>query len=245
VFELKTANNSMTSDLAKLRRKEQQWRHEKQLSVIGQVAARVAHDINNPLTVIRNTVRLMQRRTPAGDTQAADDLALVHHHCERAIRIVENLLHYGRPVKVRLSRLDLVDFCSERATEWSKRSGATVRFEADHRPLWVDADPFQLEQLLENLLDNARQAAPDATITLTCGRRGSLIYLSIADGGPGFSDEARAHLFEPFFTTKDGGSGLGLANSLSIARAHGGTIEIGGQQRGEVILLLPGESERI
>jgi signal transduction histidine kinase len=238
VAGLMSAFNAMTRDLSELKRKEIQWQHQEQLSAIGRVAARVAHDINNPLTVIRNITRLMQRRY-GEDEEAAGDLKLVLHHCERCIRIVENLLHYGRPIRLHPENVDLIETCRRILEHWRDRNGIAIDFIPRGEALWIDADVYQLEQMLENLLNNAKQAAPGKPVRVEVGGQDSQVWLRVTDGGPGFSAEAQAHLFEPFFTTKDGGSGLGLASCLAIARAHGGNIEITPGEIGQVTVWLP------
>ncbi|WP_018954651.1 sensor histidine kinase [Thioalkalivibrio sulfidiphilus] len=231
--------NRMVEGLSRLRDMERRLRHEEQLSAIGRVAARVAHDINNPLSVIHSAAAMLKRRAAPESNEYLD---LIEHHCERCMRTVENLLEYGRPVKPRLQVLDLRRACREIAQRWQRRREDGTRLDC-HQPeeaLTVSADPFLLEQMLDNLLDNAAQAAPGETITLTLGTAQDKVWLELQDRGPGFTPEARSHLFEPFFTTKHGGTGLGLASCLTIARAHGGEVEIPAGEGGRVRVWLPG-----
>jgi signal transduction histidine kinase len=245
VAELSRAFNAMAGDLRNLRELERQLRHKEQLSAIGRVAARVAHDVNNPLTVIRNAAILMRREMDDGNP-LADDLDRIVHHSNRSIAIVENLLHYGRPVVPRTSLLDLDRLCADIIQRWGGHGCGSppVRLGSVGRRLPVWADPFQVEQLMVNLLDNARESNPSGPIRVKLDCRGSDAVIEIIDAGSGFSDEARRHLFEPFFTTKDGGTGLGLASALAIARAHKGDIEIGTGAHGRIIVRLPMDQGR-
>lgn len=232
VARLARAFNAMTADLAQLRELERKLAHQEQLSAIGRVAARVAHDINNPLTVIANTAQLALKPPPA-DTQLAEDLRRIVHHGERCMRTLELLLDYGRPVRVQAAPLDLAALAREIGQRWDT---AVVASE----PLPIEADRLQLEQMLDNLLTNARDAGgPQGTVTIQARRKEGVAELVVADSGPGFAAAVRARLFEPFHTTKAGGTGLGLASALAIARAHGGDIEIGDGPGGQVIVRLP------
>lgn len=240
IARLVEAFNNMSEGLARTRELEQQLQHRERLSAIGRVAARVAHDLNNPLTVISNAATLAQRGLGHGDPLAGD-LQLIRHHCERCLRTVQNLLSYGRPLKLRTARLDLSEACREIVERWRARRhpDARLRFAPAVEPLAVDADQYQLEQLLDNLLTNALDAAPGGEILVATGAAGDRAYVRVVDGGPGFSADARRHLFEPFFTTKTGGTGLGLASCLAIARAHGGDIEIGAPPGAALTVWLP------
>ncbi len=232
VARLARAFNTMAADLAQLRELERRVAHQEQLSAIGRVAARVAHDINNPLTVIANTAQLALKPPPA-DPQLAEDLRRIVHHGERCMRTLELLLDYGRPVRVQAESLDLAVLLRDIGGRWKTDVVAP-------ESLMVEADRLQLEQLLDNLLTNARDAAgPAGQVKIELGADDGYARIAIADDGPGFSPEARERLFEPFHTTKSGGTGLGLASALAIARAHGGDIEIGPGSGGRVVVRLP------
>lgn len=232
--------NRMVRDLGRLRALEESARHEERLTGIGRLATRVAHDINNPLTVIKNAVRLAQRRddVPAG---VREELTLIGHNCDRCIGIVESLLRFGRPLRLRTSRFDLAALV-EASVERFRRQRAGVRLVCDvaERPVWLRGDAFQIEQLLENLLTNACDAGPAGEVTVGLRPAGAgQAQLSVHDRGPGFSDEALAHLAEPFFTTKAQGTGLGLASCMAIARAHGGTLRARNEGGAAVTVMLP------
>lgn len=231
--------NAMSAGLVRLREMEKRIAHQEQLSAIGRVAARVAHDINNPLTVVSNTARLMARE--AKNDREKEDLELIQHHSARCMETVRALLAFGRPVKVNARPLELCAWLRELARHWKVSAGDTaLELDLPEGEVWIEADPLPLERMLANLLDNARQAAPGEPVRLGAAADAEGVRIEVADGGPGFPREAREHLFEPFFTTKSGGTGLGLASALAVARAHGGDIEIGTEgQGGRVIVRLP------
>jgi signal transduction histidine kinase len=241
---LMDAFNAMTRDLSDLRARERKLAHDEQLSAIGRVAARVAHDMNNPLTVISNTARLMQREA-APDGRLAEDLRLVLHHAERCARAVENLLEYGRPLRMQAVPVDLARAVPSIVERWRSRApGTRLRCGETRSPIPALVDPLLLEQLLDNLLDNARDATAKGEITVEFGQQAERgAWVRVSDSGPGFSAAALAHLFEPFHTTKRGGTGLGLASCLAIARSHGGDLEIAGGAPGRVTVWLPARDQ--
>lgn len=232
VAQLAAAFNAMTTDLSRLRDLERRLAHQEQLTAIGRVAARVAHDISNPLTVIGNAARLALKQLPR-DHALVRDMQRIVHHSERCMRTVENLLDYGRPIRLQPSRLDLFAIAKDLAARW----GAAPQGAGE---AWIDGDRLQLEVMLENLLANARDAAgPHGRVSVAARTDTDSAIVEVIDDGPGFSESARAHLFEPFFTDKPGGTGLGLASALAIARAHGGDLEVIPGAHGRVRVRLP------
>jgi signal transduction histidine kinase len=205
------------------------------------MAARVAHDINNPLSVIRGVAELQARQSER--TQNAGALAdsrLILHHIERCMRTVEHLLAYGRPVRLQRETVDLNAASADMVQRWhAQHPEVTMEFDAADTAVMAQADPYQLERVFDNLFENARQAAPEGRIRVTLAKDGDWAEIHVRDSGPGFSADARAHLFEPFHTTKRGGSGLGLASCLTIMQAHGGDIRLGEGEGGEVVVRLP------
>jgi signal transduction histidine kinase len=230
--------NAMSGALARLREMERRVAHQEQLSAIGRVAARVAHDINNPLTVIANTAKLMRRGAPDGQWRAVD---LIVHHCDRCMETVRALLDFGRPLKISPRPLEVRAWLRELVRHWRAGADDTVlELDLPETAVWIEADPLPLERMLANLLDNARQAADGGTVRVGVTVEENALRIEVVDSGPGFAPQAREHLFEPFYTTKAGGTGLGLPSALAVARAHGGDIEIApGGPGGRVIVRLP------
>lgn len=240
IARLVNAFNAMSDDLARLRDLEHRMRHQERLSDIGRMAARVAHDINNPLTVIRNVARLQEKNPHGQPGQILEDSRLIVHHSERCMRTVEMLLDYGRPIRLKSVCHDLNELGVEIADRWRNAwPGTPLTVVPSEVPVVADVDAYQLEQMLSNLLDNARQAAPAGPVTFSLAADGEWVRIMIADSGPGFSQDALARLYEPFFTTKRGGNGLGLASALAIAQAHGGDIRISPGAPCQVEISLP------
>ncbi|MCA1925132.1 MAG: HAMP domain-containing histidine kinase [Thiobacillus sp.] len=238
IGRLVAAFNGMTAQLGKAREIEARMEHEARLSAIGRVAARVAHDINNPLTVISNTAQLMARELPP-ETPAYADAQLIRHHSARASETVRQLLEFGRTLRPRVHDFDADAWLADWAVRWSRRGqfADCLHYRTRAQPVLVCLDSVLLEQMLDNLAANACHAGPPVTVTLEADT--DTIRIELADHGPGFSEADRVHLFEPFYTTKTHGTGLGLASALLIARAHGGNIEIPRGTHGRVSVHLP------
>ena len=194
------------------------------LAGIGRLAAGVAHEINNPLAVILGYVRILRRKA---DGELAADLGVVEDEAVRAQVIVEGLLDLSRPLAISPEPVDLAALCREvvtRLDETGRLAGARVEVAGQAQ---VEGHPQKLRQVVLNLVKNAAEAAGAGGrvgIDLSAPAGGGAT-LAVTDSGPGLTPEAQGKLFEPFFTTKPAGTGLGLAVSLGIVQAHGGTLE--------------------
>jgi signal transduction histidine kinase len=194
------------------------------LASIGQVAAGVAHEINNPLGVILGYVKTM-RRTPTRDDEGLD---VIEEEALLCRRIVDGLLDLARPQTLSLEQVDLdalIGDCIERLRAAGKLSGCRIeppRADPSHR---LEADPGKLRQVLLNVITNAAEAsAPDGRVSVHIEAGEDDVTVDVKDSGPGLAPEIRAKVFEPFVTTKKGGVGLGLAIAHAIVDAHHGTI---------------------
>jgi two-component system NtrC family sensor kinase len=214
--------NAMTASL-----KEHQDRlvQSEKLAGIGRLAAGVAHEINNPLAVILGYARLLHRQA---DEAAAKDLQVIEDETLRAKLIVDGLLELARPREAEPEPLDLRALCDEavaRLRETRLLDGVDVSVAGEGR---VRGHPYKLRQVVLNLVRNAAEAAGAGgrvAVAVEAGADGAAV--TVRDSGPGLPEDARARLFEPFYTTKPSGTGLGLAVSQGIVRAHGGAIEAG------------------
>jgi len=211
--------NAMT---AALKEREERLVESEKLAGIGRLAAGVAHEINNPLGVILGYAKLLRKRA---DPQAAADLAVIEEETLRAKEIVEGLLDLSRPLPGGAERVDLralADDVVSRLRDARLLDGVEVKVQGAAA---APAHPEKLRQVLVNLVRNAAEAAGQGgRVRVAVAERDGAAEVAVEDTGPGLSPEARAHLFEPFFTTKPRGTGLGLAVSRAIARAHGGEL---------------------
>ena len=220
--ELARQWNAMT---AAVKEREELLVQSEKLAGIGRLAAGVAHEINNPLGVILGYVRILRRSAAAG---LDDDLRVVEEETLRCKEIVEGLLDLSRPLTAGRERVDLREVCDEvvaRLGEARLLSGVGVRVDGAGA---VEGHPLKIRQVLSNLVRNAAEAAGDGgAVEVVVRERSGAAEVEVRDSGPGIGEAARGRLFEPFFTTKERGTGLGLAVSRAIARAHGGDVLAG------------------
>ena len=194
---------------------------------VARMAAMVAHEIRNPLGVIRGTVELMGERSGASlserDAEALRDLLA---EVERMRRLTEDFLDLGAERPLSRQPIDLAALVGEaaRATE-AAHPGIRVRVEAGPLPS-VEGDAGRLRQVLANLLANAAQSQREGEIAVSAGARDGSVRVRVRDFGAGIPPQQRARLFDPFFTTKSGGTGLGLAIARRLCERHGGTLEL-------------------
>lgn len=228
--------NAMTAAL-----KDNQARlvQSEKLAGIGRLAAGVAHEINNPLGVILGYTRLLAKRA---DGALLDDLKVVEEETVRARDIVEGLLDLSRPIGSTPEHVDLNGVSTE-IVERLKEANVLDEVEVSIEGAGVAlGHPVKLRQVISNLVRNAAEAAgPHGRVVVQITEDPRVAKVQVQDNGPGLDAQARVHLFEPFFTTKERGTGLGLAVSRAIARAHGGDIEAHGRPEGGAIftLILP------
>jgi signal transduction histidine kinase len=200
------------------------------LAALGQLAATVAHEVRNPLGVMRSAAQTLSETLPAGHAAAqASDFIITE--IDRLANVVNSLLAFARPLQL--------DARAVRVSELFDRAVLLARDDLDAKRLRVErhvavtlpavhADPDLLSQVLIGLLANAAEAVPPGgVIALDAYAADGAVQLCVADSGPGIAPELRARVFEPFFTTRPRGTGLGLAIARQIVEAHGGRIEVG------------------
>jgi signal transduction histidine kinase/sensor domain CHASE-containing protein len=201
------------------------------LASIGEMAAGIAHELNNPLTgVIGLSQVLLDEEMSDG---AKEDLKLIHNEAQRAAAVVKKLLTFGRqhPTERKAVQINpiLEDVVSLRAYE-QKVNNIRVTTQFDYHLPEIVADPFQMQQVFLNIVLNAEQAMiethKEGTLTIATERVGGNIKVSFSDDGPGISPDNMRKLFSPFFTTKalGKGTGLGLSICYGIVTSHSGRI---------------------
>lgn len=220
--ELASSFNQMAASLS---REQAALVRSQRLASIGQVAAAVAHELNNPLSVILGYTKLLRAETAAN----AEELKIIDDEARLCHRIVQELLDLARPHRLEVGSVDLAVLAREaieRLTDAGALRDRSVRVIADH-PVLVAADAGKLRQVIANVVVNAAEATlPAGTITVDARANGNCATLTVADDGPGVPPEIKDQIFEPFVTTKPHGTGLGLAIAHAIVDAHGGRISI-------------------
>ena len=234
--------NSMTESL---QRNQETLVQAEKLAGVGRLAAGVAHELNNPLSVMLGYLTLHRRRATG---RLAKDLQLVEQEALRCKEIVRDLLDLSRPEGVLESaRVDLRELCEE-VVSGLRESGQLPTAEVSVEGAGTAAgDRCRLRQVLVNLLKNAAEASGSGgSVRVRVASSPTAVEVAVSDSGPGVPPAARARIFEPFFTTKASGTGLGLAVSRAIARAHGGDITLGQGEVGGALFALsvPRDPER-
>jgi signal transduction histidine kinase len=200
------------------------------LSIIGELAASVAHEVKNPLSAIVGYAQF--GRTAADVEEARQLFGIVEEHAWRASKILTTMLGFVRDAKPTIGELDaaaLVDDALRLLGPQLKMKGIRLEKALDPSTPRIAGSASELQQVLVNLMLNAADAMDgcrDKRLTIGTGRDGSFGVLSVSDTGRGISPEAQERLFTPFFTTKPAGQGTGLGLSVSqrIVRQHGGDI---------------------
>jgi PAS domain S-box-containing protein len=263
VYPYPTGALVVARDITARRTADEQLAQARRLEALGRLAGGVAHDFNNLLSVILGSTELMQRRVPTGDP-LHQDLAEVAGAAERAAIITRQLLAIGGRQRLAPLLVHLSDHVEAMEPMLRRLLTESVQVELDLDPALgtVRVDPGQMEQVLLNLVVNARDAMPrggsimirTSKVDVPSGGRddvgvppGRYAKLTVSDTGVGMSDEVRARVFEPFFTTKEPGrgTGLGLATVRGIVEQSAGVVRMHTEPgRGTAFhLYLPREDE--
>ncbi len=231
--ELSAAFNDMQRNLSLIqnerdRAKDMAMQNAK-LAGLGQLAAGIGHELNNPLNNVISYARLIEKDISAGRAANSSDVVAIREECERASVIIQGILNFSRQVPVNYTQFDICAWLLQTRTlvlsvAAGRKVGINIECASDFT---VCGDRGRLQQALINLLMNAIQASEaDATVEVVAEEVGDNYRLSIFNAGQGIADDAMEHLFEPFFTTKmiGEGSGLGLSIALGIVEQHQGAL---------------------
>ena len=236
-----------TSDITKRLEAEQQLIQASKMATLGEMATGVAHELNQPLSVIKTVssffMKKLGAREPIAEEILSNMLSKVDGNVDRATRIINHMRQFARKSDMEMVTVQINDILKsafEIFSQQLKVRGIQVVWEIDASLPRVHGDPSRLEQVFINLLLNARDAiesrwgdqAPvnaetDKAIHLWTGVEGPMVVCRVCDSGTGIPENMVEKIFEPFFTTKEvgKGTGLGLSISYGIIRECGGTIE--------------------
>ena len=208
------------------------------LAAMGELTAGVAHEVRNPLGVIRASVQLLE--DPKGDPERIHEAAeVIKQEIDRLDRVIKALLDFGRPSKPTLVRTDLNEVLEDVVlftNRFAKQSNVVIAENLDPDLAPVQGDPDQLKQVFLNLVTNAVQAMDKTggTITIETRAAGEYVEISVADTGPGIPPADLPKVFDPFFTQRSEGTGLGLTIVHRIIDEHEGHIEVQSDRDGTI-----------
>jgi two-component system NtrC family sensor kinase len=219
-------------DVTDRNRMHEELLQSKKLASIGELVSGVAHELNNPLTIVMGFSQLLAME-PGASEQQRNKAQKILDAASRSKRIVENLGAFARKKKLEKQEVDinkiLEDTLSLREHSFEVNNISLIRKYDKNLPLTY-ADGYQLQQVFLNLINNAFDAMYDANqggaLEVKTSRKNGRIIIEVADNGPGVPESLQEKIFDPFFTTKEVGKGTGLGMSLSygIVKEHGGRI---------------------
>jgi signal transduction histidine kinase len=219
--------NTLTDSIARFQREMSQ---KERLSSLGRLSTVIAHEVRNPLMIIKAALHTLRQRDLSTDAvrEAAAD---IDGEVVRLNRIVNEVLDFARPIQFQLAPTDVNALCRDSAAAAEAAPGPSVHLDLDPSLPVVSTDAERLRLALVNLLVNARQAAdgdaPDGPrVFLSTRAADAVISILVADTGSGIASGDLARVFDPYFTTKRGGTGLGLPIAKNIVDGLGGTISV-------------------
>jgi signal transduction histidine kinase len=225
---LATTFNTLTDSVARAQR---EMAHKERLSALGRLSTVIAHEIRNPLMIIKAALRTLRRgeATAASVREAVVD---IDGEVVRLNRIVNEVLDFARPIRFELTSADLNALaCESAAAAQAADAGPQIALNLDPDVAPLTTDPERLRVALVNILVNARHAAAksangngSAKVELRTRAGGKRTAIIVSDNGVGITPADASRVFDPYFTTKQGGTGLGLAIAKNIVEGLGGTI---------------------
>jgi signal transduction histidine kinase len=235
IYQLRDTEMELNARIEAQRLAENRLVQAAKLAAVGEMAAGIAHELNNPLTSVTGFAELVMDDMPE-DSPSRPDLDLVIREARRARDVVRRLLDFARQSESAHAKASLnkvVEDITMLSRHLIHTNGVELSLYLQDDLPWVLMDENQMKQVLLNLVHNALQAMPEGgqmDITTTeaqkVGRDG--VMVSVEDNGVGIAPEDQTRIFEPFFTTKTdrGGTGLGLSVTYGIVSEHGGEIEL-------------------
>jgi len=228
IDQLRTTLQELARSHEQLASMQEALLQSEKLASMGQLAAGIAHEVNNPLGVVLMYAHLLQEEY-APDSRLREDLKMIVEQADRCKKIVAGLLNFARQNKVVRQPVDLGQLLERALKTVPVPAQVQVHIEPRLSDPMAELDSDQIAQVLTNLIRNACEAMPEGgTLTLRVNGDPDRVHLAVSDTGVGIPPENRSKIFTPFFTTKPlgKGTGLGLAVSYGIVKMHSGDIQI-------------------
>ena len=221
--KLKRQRDNLQIDL---REKTKKLAQAERLSAIGELSARLAHDLRNPLTVLKGVVEIARARTISGETSfSTKQIDMMERAIARMSNQIDDVLEFVKIQSLHTTKNSLLDTIGLSLAKINKPSNVKIHIPDKGVEFVYDSD--KIEIVFDNLLNNSIQAInDDGEITIRFIDLENEVEIEVEDSGDGISDEIISKVFEPLFTTKKKGTGLGLASCKSIVEQHGGSISV-------------------
>jgi len=243
--EIKEMTEAFTCMIANLEKSQENLTRAAKLAVVGEMAAAMSHEVRTPLGIIRSSAQVLMRE-PQLTKEGKEVCGFVISETERLNKLVSTLIDAAKPRALDLKPNDIIGLTKHALALLkveAEKKNIQLNFEAHAMPeLILNIDVAQMTQVVLNLLMNAIQILPEGgQVWVTISRMQTHAQISVADDGPGISEDKRNHVFDPFFSQRAGGIGLGLAIVRQIVYAHFGEIFVqeSPQHGAEFIIRLP------
>lgn len=213
--QLERQVNEKTSELVK----------SQKLAIIGELASRMAHDLRNPLSTIKNVVELMENKQKLRIEEKIVYYGKLHRAIDRISHQVDDVLEYGKASQLNIQSANVTNIIKQIVAD--SNVSKDIKVNIDNVDLRMNVDIRKIEAVITNLIINAVQAIENkGTINIRILDNGSNAIFAVEDSGPGISPQNLPKIFEPLFTTKQTGTGLGLSICKKIIEQHGGNISV-------------------
>lgn len=225
---LRENSETITKQMIELEESRTRVLESEKLAAIGRLAAGIAHEVRNPLGVIRASATMLAEDDDT-ESDGARARTFIVEEVDRLNSFVTGLLSYARPAQLTLQEASLGEV-AKKALELAKKEyeddSVSFSLEQPEAEILIQGDSGLITQVLLSLMSNAVEATGSTgEVALRCFEEGDSALLDVVDDGPGVEPEVFEQIFDPFFTTKSTGTGLGLATAARIIEGHKGTIE--------------------
>lgn len=227
---LRRVQAELTERLLQMTQMEERLQRIGQMAALGEMAGQIAHEVRNPLGIIKGAAEMMAGRI--SDPVFSRHVAVLLEEVEHLNKAVESLLRLGAPWRLETKTVilhDLLASVAQAVAATASTGGHAVRVETPSEPIRLRGDAELLQHALVNLARNALQAMPSPGLLVLTGMPGDEAHdvrITVSDTGVGLSEDDLKHLGEPFFTKRAGGVGLGFALARRIVSSHGGRLDV-------------------
>jgi two-component system sensor histidine kinase HydH len=193
------------------------------LAIIGELASRMAHDLRNPLSTIKNVIEVMENKPKLRIEEKIIYYGKLRRAIDRISHQVDDVLEFGRSTQLNLETCNIAELINQVVSDGNFSSN--IKINVENSDVKMNVDIRKIEAVFNNLLINAAQAMDDrGTVNIRILDNGANVIIAVEDSGPGIREDMLPKIFDPLFTTKQVGTGLGLSICKKIVEQHGGNI---------------------